>query len=76
MSVSPCRLAVFPPSLQVRVWSNVEEVVLRGPPAIGRSALERKAFAPLVCTHVCVLALGVSSDYEIYPAEGGGVYSP
>ena len=42
----------------------VEEVVLRGLPAIGRSALERKAFAPLVCTHVCVLALGVSSDYE------------
>ena len=37
---------------------------LRGLPAIGRSALERKAFAPLVCTHVCVMALGVSLDYE------------
>ena len=45
------------------MWS-IEEEVLRGPPAIGRSALERKAFVPLVCTHVYVVDLGVSSDYE------------
>ena len=64
MSVSPCRLAVFPPFSTGTSVEYVEEVVLRGLPAIGRSALERKAFAPLVCTHVCVLALGVSSDYE------------
>ena len=34
---------------------NEEEVGPRGPPAFGRSALERKAPAQLVYTHVCVL---------------------
>ena len=51
------------------MWSNEEEVVLRGPPAFERSALERKAFAPLVYTHVFVVALGVSSDYETREGE-------
>ena len=37
-------------------WSNEEEIVSRGPPAFGRSALEWKGPARATCVHPCMCA--------------------
>ena len=55
MYFSPCWLAFFSFSIKYLGLCSEEEVGSRGPPAFGRNALEQKASAQLVYTHVCVL---------------------